>query len=86
MFFVSFCLCGAMSLSVYIYENVFCLLLLFVAFWFSIFCTALWATMVVLFCAIEINELMNYKNSHILYLWSLPLNVIYLLLRRFRGG
>ncbi len=37
MFFVSFCLCGAMSLSVYIYENVFCLLLFFVAFWFSIF-------------------------------------------------
>ncbi len=29
MFFVSFCLCGAMSLSVYIYENVFCLLLFF---------------------------------------------------------
>ncbi len=56
MFFVSFCLCGAMSLSVYIYENVFCLLLFFVSFWFSIFCTALWATMVVLFCAIEMNE------------------------------
>ncbi len=44
MFFVSFCLCGAMSLSVYIYENVFCLLLFFfffffffVAFWISIF-------------------------------------------------
>ncbi len=56
MFFVSFCLCGVMSLSVYIYENVFCLLLFFCGFLVFYFCTALWATMVVLFCAIEINK------------------------------
>ncbi len=44
MFFVSF-LCGVMLLSVYIYENVFLYL-----------CTAHWATMVVLICAIEIKR------------------------------
>ncbi len=55
MFFVYFCLCGAMSLSLYIYENVFCLQF-FCGFLVFYFCTALWATMVVLFCAIEINE------------------------------
>ncbi len=56
MFFVSFCLCGAMSLSVYIYENVFLFVVVFCGFLVFYFCTALWATMVVLFCAIEINE------------------------------
>ncbi len=59
MFFVSF-LCGAMSLSLYIYENVFCLL--FFGFLVFYFCTALWASMVVLFCAIEINEMNNHFN------------------------
>ncbi len=44
-----------MSLSLYIYENVF--RLLFFGFLVFYFCTALWTTMVVLFCAIEINEM-----------------------------
>ncbi len=57
MFFVSFCLCGAMSLSVYIYEKINLFVDVFCGFLVFYFCTALWATMVVLFCAIEINEI-----------------------------
>ncbi len=50
-----------MSLSLYIYENVFCLL--FFGFLVFYFCTALWVTMVVLFCAIEINEMKLLKTG-----------------------
>ncbi len=69
-------LCGAMSLSLYIYENGFCLL--FFGFLVFYFCTALWATMVVLFCAIEIKW--NEKKKKMKLNEITTISTIYLLL------